>query len=123
MAISRSSHCTMHRAGRWAGWLLVLGLAACGVAEQGAANQAPAAAPRASAPTPQESTETPETTASARPIGTPDTRTIQIATPAATATVAATAWQTYHSVQGSYTVEYPATWIVKEQASTAGAVM
>ena len=122
MATSRSSHCTMHRAGRWVGWLLVLGLAACGVAEQGAANQAPATAPRPTAFAPPESAGTPETTGSAPPLGTPDTRTIQRATPAATTTAAATAWQTYHSVQGRYTVEYPATWTVNEQASTAGAV-
>jgi hypothetical protein len=104
------------------GWLLVLGLAACGVAKPGAANQSPAAAPRTSAPTPQESTETPESTGSARPLGTPDTRTIQRATPAATTTAAMSAWQTYHSVQGGYTVEYPATWAVNEQAGAAGAV-
>jgi hypothetical protein len=123
MAISRASHCAMHRAGRWVGWLLVLGLAACGVAEPGATNQAPAAAPRASAPTPQESTETPESTGGAPLLGTPDTRTIQRATPAATmTTAAATAWQTYQSVQGGYTVEYPATWIVNEQVGAAGTV-
>jgi hypothetical protein len=123
MAISRSSQCAVHRAGRWMGWLLVLGLTACGVAEQGAANQAPTAASRASAATPQESTETPETTGNTRPLGTPDTRTIQRATPAATTTtVAATAWQTYHSVAGRYTVEYPATWTVNEQTGAAGAV-
>jgi hypothetical protein len=123
MAISRSSHCAVHRAGRWVGWLLVLGLAACGVAEPGAANQTPTAAPGTSAPPPQPSTETPESTGSARPLGTPDTRIIQRATPAATTTTAAvTAWQTYHSVQGSYTVKYPATWTVNEQAGAAGAV-
>ena len=122
MAISRSSHRAVHRAGRWVGWLLVLGLAACGIAEPGAANQTPTTAPRASAPTPQESTETPESTTSARPLGTPDTRTIQRATPAPTTTAAATAWQTYHSVQGRYTVEYPATWTVNDQAGAAGAV-
>jgi hypothetical protein len=123
MAISRSSHCGVHRAGRWVGWLLVLGLAACGVTEQGATNQTPAAAPRASAPTPQASVETPESTGSVRPLATPDTRTIQRATPAATTTTAAViAWQSYHSVQGGYTVEYPATWIVSEQAGAAGAV-
>ena len=122
MAISRSSQCAVHRAGRWVGWLLVLGLAACGVAEPGAANQAPAAAPRPTAPTPQASVETPETTGRARPVATPDTRTIQRATPAATTTTAVIAWQSYHSVQGGYTVEYPATWIVSEQAGAAGAV-
>src|SRR5690349_17498757 len=116
MAVSRSSHCAVHRAGRWVGWLLVLGLAACGDTEPGAANQTTAAAPRASAPTSQESTETAESTGGAPLLGTPDTRTIHRVTPAATmTTTAATAWQTYHSVQGHYTVEYPATWIVNEQ--------
>src|SRR6266508_3279876 len=122
MAISRSSQCAVHRAGRWVGWLLVLGLAACGVAEPGAANQAPAAAPRPTAAASQESTETPESTGGARPLGTPDTRTIQRATPAMTTTAAATVWQSYHSTRGGYTVEYPATWTVNEQAGAAGVV-
>jgi hypothetical protein len=123
MAISRSSDSAVHRAGRWVGWLLVLGLTACRVTERGAANQTPAAESRASAPKPQESTETPESSSSARPLGTPDTRTVHRATPAATTTTAAVlAWQTYHSVQGNYTIEYPATWIINEQSGTAGAV-
>jgi len=107
---------------RWVGWLLLLGLAACGVADQGAARE-PVANPPSSAPS---TTSVPAATSvpivSTQSLGTPDTRIIQRATPAATTTAAATAWQAYHSVQGRYTVEYPATWAVNEQAGAAGAV-
>ena len=46
-------------------------------------------------------------------------------TPRATATAIATAdaWQTYHSEQGGYTVDYPATWTVDEQAGADGAIV
>src|SRR3954447_16816674 len=108
MAIGRSLRRSAHGVWRWAGWLLMLGLAACGVADQGGASQAPAAAPHATAPAPHASTETPASAGGVRPIGTPVTRAIQSATPAATTTTATvTAWQTYHSVQAGYSVEYP----------------
>jgi hypothetical protein len=123
MAIGRSSRRSAHGAWRWVGWLLVLGLAACGVADRGGANQAPAAAPRATASAPHASTATPESVGGVRTIGTPVTRAIQSATPGATTTTAAvTAWQSYHSVQEGYSVEYPATWTVNEQPGATGAV-
>jgi hypothetical protein len=110
MAISRSSRYSAHGAWRWLSWLLMLALAACGAADQGAA-----------APAPQDSTETHIPIGGAEPLGTPVTRAIQSATPAATTiTAAMTAWQTYHSVQEGYTVEYPATWTVSEQSGATG---
>ncbi len=121
---------------RWVGWVLLLGLAACGVADQHAANQ-PTLAPSATLELPAATTA--DTTGRAgaptsgpvatsapsidtQPVSSPVVRIIHSAPPAATTTAAAVPWQTYHSVPGRYTVEYPAGWTVNEQAGANGAV-
>lgn len=118
------------------GWGLLLGLAACGVADQHAANQ-PTLAPSATLELPAATTA--DTTGGAaaptsgpvaasapsigtQPVSSPVVRIIHSAPPAATTTAAAGLWQTYQSVPGRYTVEYPAGWIVNEQAGADGAV-
>jgi hypothetical protein len=143
MQICRLPNLWARGAWRWPGYLLLVGLTACGAADQGAANRAlvttPAAAPSAtleplaaaatavtsrSAEPTGAPVETPLPLVGAPPNGTPIEQIIHSATSvtAPTTSAATETWQTYRSVHAGYTVEYPAVWSVNEQVGTDGSV-
>jgi hypothetical protein len=113
----------VQRACCWGGWMLMLGLAACGVADRGTPNTTHLNASRfatstsTAQPTAPTTNRTPSNTLPATAL--PTRAPVSVAAPAPMTD----AWQTYRSDKGGYSIEYPAAWAVREQAGAGGTIV
>jgi hypothetical protein len=128
MFVLQSTNRLLHRGTFLSGTLLMLlVLAACGVAEGTVAAPTPndvihPTSTSPALPAAPQTTAVPLSTDSAN--GAPTASSRMILTPVATTTLSGSdtpvAWQTYRSEAAGYTIEYPKEWSVEEQDGTTG---